>query len=160
MKKSLNFAKSILDKFVGLKAEIVELGYGSLLTMEFGKLTPMELKTRRGIIKYKRGAWHLWVYMCAWRIEKNHTLIIGNCDSRERIAETLKVLEGKRLIKYEILDKALDTKFYFEDGLSITLFDHSVEDTDSEHWMLFTPDKYVLTLGPGDKIGYEPASKK
>jgi hypothetical protein len=127
--------------------------------MDFGKMIDVKVATNKGIKSFQRGEWHLWVYMCAWRINKGYIPIIGSCDSRERIEKALKVLKDKRLIKYEILDKALDTKFYFEDDLSITLFDESVEDADSEHWMLYTPDRNVLCIGPGDKIGYEPASK-
>jgi hypothetical protein len=60
--------KDIPSKIQGLKADNIKLGYGSFLTIDFGEPIEINIKTKKGIEKFTRGEWHLWIYMCAWRI--------------------------------------------------------------------------------------------
>ncbi|WP_243147461.1 hypothetical protein [Scytonema sp. UIC 10036] len=53
----------------------------------------------------------------------------------------------------DILPPAWDTIFKFENDVILRLF--SVYSEDYEHWMLYTPDGNVLTVGPGASWSYE-----
>lgn len=146
----------ITDKVVGQKVSAIELGVGSFLNIDFGQLhteirTYKDGKEREFIF----GEWRLWVYMCAWRINKNNRPFVASSDDRTKIAELIKELAHTTLTKCEIFNASLDTKYYFNDHITLTLFNWNTED--EEQWMLFTPGEMVLTIGPGDTWCYEPS---
>jgi hypothetical protein len=157
MKKSLKFAQSVLDKMVGLKVRTFIVHYERVVDfvkIDFGKRIKYEAETEEGIKTFTRGEWRLSLYMCSWRIDKNDKPLAGSFDSKKHVKKYLKLLKGKKLIKCEILNKFLDTKFYFEDSLSIFLFSCCTDSDKYEHWSLLTPDRTILVIGPANNITY------
>lgn len=133
------------------------LGYGTFITMDFGKDIEIVFNTKKGIEKFTRGEWHLWINDCAWRIDKEGKPIIGSNDDRKKINKKILILKNKILKNIEILSNIFDAKISFEKGIELTLFANTTEE--AEHWMLFTPDRKVLTAGPGTKISYKLSNK-
>ena len=78
----------------------IKLGYGSFVTMDFGRDIPEEIKTRRGIEITYFGEWHFWIYMCAWRIDLSGNPYIGSDDDRKAIEEKLSILNEKKLLEF------------------------------------------------------------
>ena len=161
--RQMNYSKDqqviieIINKVVGQQVSAIKLGVGSFLTLDFGKLyTETKIYKNGKERTYTWGNWHLWVYMCAWRIDKNGRPYVASSDDRTKIAELIKELAHATLTKCEILNASLDTKWYFDEHITLTLFNTSTEDEDQ--WFLFTPEEKVLTIGPGDTWIYEPSS--
>jgi hypothetical protein len=140
-----------LKPLLGKKAWGVALGVGSFITLEFGRpLAPYATKQGREVI---HGEWHLWVYDCAWRLETADGVLVASEDDRNEIEEAIKSLEGAALKLVELFPPALDTLLKFDNGLTLRLF--PIYSNDADHWMLFTPEKKVLTIGPGTDWSYE-----
>lgn len=138
----------ILDAVVGQEVTRIRLGHGSFLSINLGELTTWTERRRGKEINLFDSEWQLWVYMCAWRIDKDDRPFVASSDPREKIAEKLQELAGTTLTKYEILNASLDFKFYFDTSVTLTLFNTSTDD--EEQWMLFTPEKKTLVIGPAD----------
>ena len=147
--------KDIPNKIQGLKAYNVKLGHGSFLTIDFGEPIEIKVQTKKGIEKFTRGEWHLWIYMCAWRIDKGNRALVGSNDSRNKIESVLKKIDGKELILFD-LKHSLDAVLVFDGKYELRMFSINTEDQDQ--WMIYTPDRNVLTVGPGNKCSYESAS--
>lgn len=152
---STQLLKDILSRIQGLKSYNIKLGHGSFLTIDFGEPIEINVKTKKGIEKFTRGEWHLWIYMCAWRIDKDNKALAGSSDSRNKIESVLKKIDGKELISFR-LKHSLEAVLVFHGKYELRMFSINTEDQDQ--WMIYTPDKNVLTVGPGDKCSYEPAS--
>ncbi len=155
----------IIRKVIDQKGSKIEVGICSFLTIDFGKLCTIKRTYKNGKNReYTSGEWHLWVYMCAWRIDKNGRPYVASSDVRTKIAECIKELVGTTLTKWELLNTSLDTKWYFGEHTTLTLFNTSTQDEDQ--WLLFTPETLgecrrpcmVLTFGPGDIWAYEPSN--
>ncbi len=156
MKSNIEIINNYFKQIYGLKVRNIKQGHGSFLTMEFGKDLEYERKVRGKIEKEKRGEWYFWIYMSAWRIDDNFKPIAGCEDSRKTITKALKKIENEKLMNVEILNPAYDMKIEFDNSIIINLFSIYTEDEgDSENWMLFTPEKKVLSIGPGGKLRYE-----
>lgn len=151
----IRILKCIPNKIQGLKAYNVKLGHGSFLTIDFGDPMEINVKTKKGMEKFTRGEWHFWIYMCAWRIDKGNRALAGSNDSRDKIENVLKKIEGKKLVLFD-LKHSPDAVLVFDGKYELKVFNINTEDQDQ--WMIYTPDKNVLTVGPGNKCSYEPAS--
>lgn len=135
----------------------VKQGHGSFITFDFGRDVTRQVKTRNGIITSHFGEWHLWVYMCAWRIDKTKIPVVGCEATREKISCFLSELQKRRLKEVNILNQAFDAKLVFENNMELYLFSFYTQD--QEQWMLFTPEKKVFTAGPGNQWSYDDAKK-
>ena len=83
-----------------------------------------------------------------------HQFLVGSEDSRDKILECVKQIEGCRLESFQILPQALDAILTFDKGLILRLFSVLSEDEDNEdshHWMLYMPANKVLVTGPGNR---------
>jgi hypothetical protein len=138
---------------IGLKAWGVSLGTGSFITLEFGDALSPDKDTGR-----QHGEWHLWIYCSTWRLEKENVILAGSEDSRLILDDAIKQLEGVVLRSVNIAAPAFDTVFEFEESMRLCVFPVSFHD-DAEHWMLYTPDGSVLTLGPGISWSYKKPSE-
>lgn len=139
---------------IGLQAWGVSLGTGSFITLEFGKvLSPIEEA------KHQHGEWHLWIYCSVWRLEIGNDMLVGSEDSRPMLESAIKHLEGATLRSVIVTSPAFDTLFEFEASIKLRVFPISFHD-DYEHWMLYTPDGNVLTIGPGVKWDYQKSSEQ
>lgn len=157
MNSGTELAHSLFQKILGMKPTRVKLGHGSFITMDFGRDIPQEMKTRNGPQMRYFGEWHLWIYMCAWRIDKDKKPFAGSEDSREKIENCLSELANRTLKKVEILNTAFDTKFLFDEDIELYLFSFYTEDR--EQWMLFTPEEKVFKAGPGSEWSYHDSDK-
>lgn len=154
----IELSTSLFNKIIGTKPTRVKLGHGSFITFDFGRDTEEKIKTRSGAFKTLYfGEWHFWVYMCAWRIDKNNKPFIGSNDSRDFIEQHLHSLEEKELKQVIILNNAFDAKLTFGDEYQLHLFSFQV--TDDEQWMLFTPEKKVFVAGPSSEWSYRDSDK-
>ena len=140
MNEKIEFATTYLKSLLGQNVKNIQQGHGSFLTMEFTK-----------------PKWYLWVYMCSWEIKIKNEVLAHSEDERDTIEKALQQIEGKTLIRAEILSSAYDMQLEFENEIILSLISNNNEGG-NEQWMLFTPDNYVLTAGPNEKISYEPAS--
>jgi hypothetical protein len=126
----------------GLKGQApwaVKLGIGSFLTMEFGKPEQTESSP------YIHGEWHLWLYMCNWRIESGNIISTGSNDDRLTIDTTLKETLLGSVENITLLHPALDLSIQFSSGTKLHTFSSS-SDREEGQWKLFTPDDHCLTI--------------
>lgn len=75
MLEGLELAKNLFSEVIGLEARNAQLGYGSFITFDFGK--DILIKGKKSSNDFEIGEWHLWVYMCTWRLEQNGDPIVG-----------------------------------------------------------------------------------
>lgn len=151
-------ATQLFTNCIGKKAHNVVLGYGSFVTLDFGEEQKfIEVKTNQGMSGFYRGDWHLWIYMTMWRIDLGGVPIIGSDDTREKIAEELEILEGKKLTNVTINSAAFDVSLFFEDDIKFSLFSSGV--VENEQWLLFTPDDKTFVPGPGSNWSYRSSSE-
>jgi len=131
----------------------VTISYKACATIDFGKDLIVKVKTNKGMDQFTRGEWSFWLYACSWRLDLNGKPKIGSSDSEEGIKETLPILEGKRLLKVDILNSAFDLVLHFEDNWVLSVF--SCETEDPEPWSLSTPDEMVFSAKANDKWEYK-----
>jgi hypothetical protein len=154
----IELVTNLFKKILETKPTRVNLGHGSFLTFDFGRDIEEKIKTRSGGFEtILFGEWNLWVYMCAWRIDKNNKPFIGSNDSRDLIKQHLRSLESKKLRQVIILNEAFDATLVFGEEYQLHLFSFQV--TDHEQWMLFTPEKKTFTAGPGSEWSYHDSDK-
>lgn len=156
MSKGTDLAKQLFSEIIGMKMTRSKLGYGSFITMDWGKDKVEEFKTKDGIEKQIFGEWHLWIYMCAWRLEQNGDPIVGAGDERDTLRIKIPLLTGKKLLQVKVVNGSFDIIFDFEESYRLLLFSFTVDD--DEQWMFFTPNRKVFTAGPGKNWKYEDAS--
>ncbi|MGL4609049.1 MAG: hypothetical protein ACRCYY_05100 [Trueperaceae bacterium] len=142
---------STYEGLLNQKVWQIQLGIGSFITFDFGERQVVEPGR-------ERGAWHLWVYCCAWRLDHHDTFLVASEDKREKLEKTIQALNNKTLVAIEVQPPAFGTTLTFEEGYVLHLF--PVFSEDYEHWMLFTPDGNVLTIGPGTQYTFEPSTFK
>lgn len=157
MSEGIRLGMKLFSELIGIKTTRVKLGHGSFITIDWGKDIITHKKTNTKVHTFTFGEWHLWVYMCAWRLQQNNKPIIGANDDRELIAEHLSILKGKALVSVTISNESFDTVLQFEDNFQLLLFSFGVKD--DEQWMLYTPEKKTFTAGPGTSWEYEDSSK-
>jgi hypothetical protein len=146
MNSDLQPIQEKIQRLIGQRPWEVKLGWGSFITLEFGK--QIEVEGIRGVT-YIHGEWHLWVQMSAWRLETKAEVITASEDSREGMSRGIKQLEGTKLLLIKLRPPALETILMFEGGLILRLFPIYSEELTMDDWALFCPDGYVLTVGSG-----------
>lgn len=152
MSSNVKLSKTIIKDIIGKKAWGVKLGHGSFITIEFG-----HPKSDGSIYSAIHGEWHLWVYLCSWRIERGDSFLVGCEDERSKIESVIKEIENKVLLKFDISFPSLDAVLEFEDEIYLSTFSIISEDDEGggQHWMLFMPNDKVLVAGPGTYIEVE-----
>ncbi len=156
MKKNQEVIINNIKNIINMKATRIFLGHGSFLSIDFGKLVKVKVHSNREVHVQTRGEWHLWIYMCCWRIDRGGDPLVGSNDSQDKIRLKLSEIQDIKLINFEILNNSLDLKLSFENNVAIWLFNCNTEE--DEHWMLFTPDHHVLTAGPANQVFYGSSS--
>ncbi len=159
MKKDNAFVSELFTKLLNLPIRDVLLGYGSFITMGFGKNLQTEMMVYNKMEIDIRPEWYLWVYMCFWELENPTDLLATNDDTRETMKEALKHLENKKMVGFEILEGTCDIQLEFEDGILLSLYSNDSE-ADNTQWMLFTPDQMVLQAGPDQSFSYISESQR
>lgn len=141
--------QAMLAPLVGRAAWGCRLGHGSFVTLEFGEPQPAT-----GDVVH--GAWHLWVYGCAWRVERGDELLAGSDDDRDAMATAAHALDGLELEDVTVHAPGLDATWRFSGGCCLRLF--SMSALQGEHWLVYLPDGQVLSAGPGGAWSLEPAA--
>lgn len=65
----------LFEKIIFLEVREVKLGYGSFVTIGFGKDLSFTIKVRGKIESYVRPEWRLWIYMSFWELKENDKLL-------------------------------------------------------------------------------------
>jgi hypothetical protein len=104
-------------------------GYGSFLTFEFGEphlyIREPRVSADRASAGVRKNAarrlvtlhgdWHLWIYLCDWRIF-SHRQLIASSDSKNRIIkQAVSELDGQALIRATV-NSSLVSEFEFDLG--------------------------------------------
>lgn len=156
-----NFA---VDHLLGKPTWNVAPGYGSFITLNFGK--PL-LVTREPIIGRKEnlasvnaalakrkisvvGEYHLWVYCSKWEIRNQENVFASNDSDSNDIALACERLDGLILNEFSFDTDTLITYIYFENELSLII---SPDDLlKSDQWILFVNDKNYSMSHDGELI--------
>ena len=134
-------------------------GLGSYLDVEMG---PAQQRADGSQV----GAWHLWVYMADWRIERRGgpdreqvpEIVVGSNDLPESIDEWLADFATTTFQSLTISASTGDAVFAFVGGLQLVVFASALPTDDSEAWVLTRPDGSTLSGGPGSRWALESAS--
>jgi hypothetical protein len=143
--------EAYLQPLIGKQAWGVSLGIGSFLTVEFGEPVVAKQNSQR-----LHGEWHLWIYCCAWRLEADDHIMAASEDSRSKIESSIQTLNKLLLLSVQVFPPAWDAVFRFEKNIVLRLF--SIHSEECDHWMLYTPNGNVLTLGSGSNWSYKSSS--
>jgi len=149
MKRKNDQLSAIFRPLIGQKPWQVRLGYGSFVTMEFGKRTRDSWMTRGKRVSAVHGEWHLWLYQCDWKLMKHRKPVVSSDDQRDCIGPAVEMLKGRTLESVHIYDNNFDTDFIFSGGLTLRSTGYSDEAPDDERWLLYMPHHKVLLNLPG-----------
>jgi hypothetical protein len=141
------FIKPLLGEVVGR----VGSGFGSFITMEFGKTLTISPKSTRG-------EWYLWVLYAGWYVYTPNASSVGCEDTKEAIKNGIQEIYGRSLVNIKISPQTSETIFIFDMGIELHTFPISFTD-DGELWKLYTPDNMVLSIFPGGKWVYRSADE-
>ena len=147
---------------------LVQPGYGSFLTLEFGspKLSireprdttaSMTLTRRRS--KHRRivrvhGEWHLWIYCCDWRVTRLGQLI-GDSTTTRRRKRAAEALDGQILTGVMVDPGNGASTFTFDLGAQLITERY---DRESEQWFLYEPTGYVFSVRADGCYSHQPGS--
>lgn len=147
----INEIYKITNQLINLRPWKVELGYGSFVTFEFGKL----LSNRRS----PRSEWLLWIYMAPWEIRKDSKLLVSSQEKREQIISHLGMFQERKLERITIKNN-FSTEFSYEGNCLFKTLPllKIMDDDDDINWKLFTPDEMVLSIGYGKCLKYVPGN--
>lgn len=122
------------------------LGEGTFVTMEFGSRQKVVHEGDK-----EHGEWHLWIYLCSWRIEQDQEVLAGSAeDEREKAEDAISKLNGEVLEKIVIRDP-WDLELHFSNELVMRTFADSASE---ESWFLYGPGK-TFSAGPGRSSNFE-----
>jgi hypothetical protein len=121
--------------------------------MDFGRVKEEEPPAR-----FPHGEWHLWLYMCHWRIEAQGKVLAGSDDSREKIQEALDAAVFNEVQEIQALPPSFDLTIQFDSGAKILTFS-SFADEEEDQWLLFTPGDMCLGVYGGGKFDYHSANQ-
>jgi len=130
--------REAIAALVGKAPWDVRLGVGSFLTLEFGKHVVQAGERRQ------HGEWHLWLYMCNWRLESPSGVLVGSSDERETIEKALNTMHWGSVSEAIVDEPALDLRLSFASGHRLKTF--SSESTGEDQWILYTPDGMAISV--------------
>ena len=142
----------------------VKQGYGSFLTLEFGKprivvrepivasksATEKVRKSLARRLAYPRGEWHLWIYCCDWRAMYRGKRI-GNSSTDVGIRRAATFLNGQKLLRFSVSPRKLRCVFRFDLGGALITWPF---DRTREQWLLYEPSGKVLVLRADGRFKY------
>jgi hypothetical protein len=147
-------------------------GYGSFLTFEFGQPSlhiqePRQVseqateKVRKNAARrhvYVHGDWHLWVYLCDWRIISQGQEIANHTSNRRTIKKATTELNGQVLIQASVND-SLISAFEFDLGGRLEIFPNPDEyEKSADLWLLYEPSGDVFALRADGQYSHNPGN--
>jgi hypothetical protein len=148
-------AEESVRQLVGKPAWGSRIGFGTFLTIEFGKRIRPLVK-----IAVPSGEWHLWLYGCDWRIEQSGEVVAASQDTREHLMAAARRLEGKILESVSLDSPAYDATYRFNGGVILRTFSIYSEEGGMRSWYLFTPVGKVLAVGPGSILEWHKSERQ
>jgi len=156
--------EKVFEGILGMPCWDAKPGYGSFLTMEFGRphlevrepiavSTPATAKVRKQLARrqvYPRGEWHLWIKDCDWEVHCGGKRV-GDSSTRVRTRRAADFLNGQRLLRFSILPRKVQSFFVFDLGATLKTLPY---DNNSEQWLLFEPSQKVLVLRADGRYKY------
>jgi hypothetical protein len=167
----MNAIEACFEPLYDLPCWNAKSGHGSFMTMEFGEphlkiyepRTPdpsHSLRVQRRLSRrlvVVRGEWHLWIYCCRWHLYtgkklKGHSALESS--SKQPIIRAARELDGQKLESVTVDPARGSSTFRFEmdSRLETEPYDHS------EQWMLYMPDRTVLTYRADGMYSHQPGS--
>jgi hypothetical protein len=160
--------EKVFERILGKPCWNVKPGYGSFLTMEFGK---PHLEVREPIAARKgasakvrehlarrqvdaRGEWHLWIMYCDWEV-RCRSKLVGDSSTKLKTRRAADFLKGQKLIQFSILPRKVEYIFVFDLGATLKTFPY---DENGEQWMLFEPSHKVLVVRADGRYKYGPSN--
>jgi hypothetical protein len=148
----------------------VKQGYGSFLTMEFGKphlvirepivaSAKASEKVRANLATrgaYVRGDWHLWIYCCTWEVLFNGKQVAHNESSDSRIVRAANFLNGQKLVRFSLVPRGTRCVFEFDLGGVLKTWPYSRTD---EQWLLYEPTGTVLVLRADKRYSHSRSNR-
>lgn len=142
-------AQRLFLQIVQMKPTRVKLGFGSFVTIDFGRDIPEEIKTRQGTKIHYHGEWHIWIYQCTWQVDQNGMTLVHSESPKLAIESVFFNLANKKFTLFCLLNDFFDAELKFED-MTLRL----LHTKDGEQWMLFTPENKTFVAGPGSQWDY------
>jgi len=176
-----NAAEQIFHRLYGQPCWNARSGYGSFMTMEFGKpflqiseprlpatpTAPGEAESQARRVVTVRGQWHLWIHSCAWQASTGpervgHSNLRGS--SKLPIQRAARELDGQKLVQVTVSPHGATTVFEFDLGSRLEAKPYNET---SDQWLLYEPSGYVFSLrgdgyyshNPGDTLPDEELYK-
>lgn len=131
--------QEIVSALRGKKPWGIRVGHGSFLTMEFGKPEADQSPPP----PTAHGEWHLWLYLCNWRIESQEAVLSGSQDERPQMQRSIETAVFDEVRTIAVSGLSHDLVIEFKSGTRMLTFSSS-SSHEQEQWMLFAPDGNCL----------------
>lgn len=145
---------NIFPELASLKGQIcwsASNGYGSFITLYFGEPSlrirepiPVIHSTSPKIKKqlsrkrvYLEGQWHIWIYMCSWKLKDKHEVFCTSDSKSKLMNNSLNLIEGQILCDILINEADGSTKFEFDYGSEILTKPYGEGDTEEDNWLIY-----------------------
>lgn len=150
---------SVFADLIGKPAWLVQRGYGSFITLEFGEphLTVTMIEKRNRRLATVTGDWHLWIYCCDWKISRGGERIARSSSREESITKGVAELDGQILTGVEVDPLTAASRFSFDLGGVLETKRWKNEKDSFEQWLLYGPDGNVLTLRDDARYSWHQA---
>jgi hypothetical protein len=150
----------------------VEQGYSSFLTFDIGQPSlritePHEASdqapesVRKNAARrfvYVRGEWHLWIYICDWRIFLNDQALANDGSNRRTIKKALVEINGQALTQVSVIDPLI-TVFEFDLGGKLEVIpNHKEYRKTVDLWLLYEPSGKVFCLRADGQYSHMPGN--
>lgn len=147
----------------------VQKGHGSFLTFEFGAPileteriveswpTPFGFNCRHRSA-FVHGEWHLWIYLCAWRMKQDGHVMAESDSDDLPVARACAVLNGQGLLS-AVAPAAGTTIFRFDLGGCLECIRCPDFDPEDDLWRLYCPDRRVLSLRSDGQYRHESSGQ-
>jgi hypothetical protein len=145
----------------------VRQGHGSFVTFEFGapvleigepRMSSVRAKLGRKTpsrSSYVRGAWHLWIYCCHWKMLTSGEELAWSEDDDRRIGHATTELNGQMLAGVSVNPSKGTSSFKFDLGGELLTWPYEIGD--DEQWRLYEPDGRVLQYRADGCYARDPA---
>lgn len=161
--------QTVFRRVYGKPAWLVRKGYGSSITLEFGrpklKIWKKLLKpSRKAGIKYPtrlasvRGDWRLWIYCCHWEVRQEGEKIGHSESSDKKVEQACSVLDGQILERVIFDSRTLRTEFHFDLGGQLRTSPYRGEPM--EMWSLRCPNGRYFEVSSDGTYCYCPGDTK
>lgn len=125
------------------------VGVGSFVTINFGG----ERTNSTGMTV---GEYHLWVYGGIWSVVHGSVVLATSNDSRAAMERAVERLDGLSILEASVNAVGTSLKIRFSGDLTMRI--EPTSDPVMEHWLLYLPDGFVISSGPGEALVRESAS--